>query len=79
METTDTQKFKTVAKFSEPVPAEILADVLLHLDNKLVAIGSLDRQCFMNFRQHLFRIQSLGIEIDVDYRTDNLGNVSINL
>ena len=28
METTDTQKFKTVAKFSEPVPAEILAGML---------------------------------------------------
>ena len=28
METTDTQKFKTVAKFSEPVPAEIVAGML---------------------------------------------------
>ena len=28
METTDTQTFKTVAKFSEPIPAEILAGAL---------------------------------------------------
>ena len=28
METTDTQKFKTVAKFSERMPAEILAGML---------------------------------------------------
>lgn len=28
METIDTQKFKTVAKFSEPMPAEILAGML---------------------------------------------------
>ena len=28
METTDTQNFKTVAKFSEPVPAEIVAGML---------------------------------------------------
>ena len=28
METTDTQKFKTVAKFSEPMPAQILAGML---------------------------------------------------
>ena len=28
METTDTQKFKTVAKFSERIPAEILAGML---------------------------------------------------
>ena len=28
METTDSQKFKTVAKFSEPVPAEIVAGML---------------------------------------------------
>lgn len=28
METTDTQKFKTVAKFSERLPAEILAGML---------------------------------------------------
>ena len=28
MEKTDTQQFKTVAKFSEPVPAEIVAGML---------------------------------------------------
>ena len=28
METIDTQKFKTVAKFSEPIPAEIIAGML---------------------------------------------------
>ena len=28
MEKTDTQKFKTVAKFNEPMPAEILAGML---------------------------------------------------
>jgi hypothetical protein len=28
MEKIDTQKFKTVAKFSEPIPAEILAGML---------------------------------------------------
>ena len=32
----------------------------------------------MNFRQHLFSIQSFGIEINVDNRTDNLRNVTYN-
>ncbi len=57
----------------------ILTDVLLHLDDNLFAVRTFNRHSFVNLRQHFFRIQSLGIEIHVDHRTDNLRNVSINL
>ena len=57
----------------------VLTDVLLYLDNKLTAIRSGYLESIMNFGQYLFRILPLGIEENVDNRTDDLGNVSINL
>ena len=57
----------------------ILADVLLHLDNQVAPVTTVNLQSIMNLWQHFFRILTLGIEIHVDHRADNLGNVSSNL
>ena len=57
----------------------ILADVLLHFDNQVAPVTTVNLQCIMNFWQHFLSILTFRIEINVDNRADNLGNVSSNL
>ena len=51
METTDTQDFKTVAKFSEPVPAEIVAGMLRENGIPAGVFGASSPYPCLNFAQ----------------------------
>ena len=51
METTDTQKFKTVAKFSEPIPAEILAGMLRENGIPAAVFGASSPYPCLNYAQ----------------------------
>ena len=53
--------------------------MLLHLDDELFAVATFNPQGLVNFREHLFRILSLGVKVYIDNRTDDLGNASYNL
>ena len=57
----------------------VLANVLLHLDDEVAAIGTLYAQCLIDFRQYLLRILALSVEINVDHRADNLRDMSNSL
>ena len=57
----------------------IFADVLLHLNDKLLSVRTLKLQSFVNFRQHLFRVLSGCIEVNVDNRADNLRDATVDL
>ena len=57
----------------------ILPDVLLYLDDQILPVRTLYAQGIVNLRQNLFRILSLGIKEYIDNRTDNLGDMPINL
>jgi hypothetical protein len=51
METIDTQKFKTVAKFNEPIPAEILAGMLRDNGIPAAVFGASSPYPCLNFAQ----------------------------
>ena len=57
----------------------ILTDMLLHLDDKFLAVGTNNLKSFVDLGEHFLCIQSFGIEINIDNRTNNLRNASFNL
>ena len=57
----------------------ILADVLLHLDNQVTPVTTVNLQSIVNLWQHFFSILTFCIEENVDHRANDLGNVSSNL
>ena len=57
----------------------ILSDVLLYLDNQILPISSFNTQSIVNLWQNLLRILALSIKVNIDNRTDNLGDAPINL
>ena len=70
---------QTVGRVHGNTAYGILADVLLHLDNELLTVRTVDSQSIVNLWQHFLRILALGIKVNIDDRADNLGNVSDNL
>ena len=57
----------------------VLTDMLLHLDDQVTSVWAFHLQSFVNLRKHLLWILALGIEINVDNRTNNLRDTSVNL
>ena len=57
----------------------VLADVLLDLNDEFLAIGAGDLKSIMNLWQNLLSVLACGVKIDINYRTDNLGDSPINL
>ena len=51
MDKTDTQEFKTVAKFSEPIPAEILAGMLRENGIPAAVFGASSPYPCLNYAQ----------------------------
>ena len=54
----------------------VFTDMLLNLHYQFAAVGPNDTQGIVNFRQHFLLLLALGVEVDVNYRTNNLRNVS---
>ena len=50
----------------------VFTDMLLHLNDEFTTVGALYFKSFINLWEHFLRIHALGIEIDVNNRTDNL-------
>ena len=57
----------------------VFTDVLLHFDDKLLAIRALHLERLINLGEHLLSFLTLGIEIYIDNRADNLRDASIYL
>ena len=57
----------------------VLADVLLHLHNQSLPVGSLDFQRIMNARQHQFGLCFRSFKVNVHNRSDYLRNMSNHL
>ena len=57
----------------------VFTNMLLHLNDKLLSVRTLQLQSFVDFRQHLFRVLSGCIEVNVDNRTDNLRDAPVDL
>ena len=70
---------QTVGIVHGDTPHGILTNVLLHLYDEVAAVGPDDFQRIMDFWQHFLRVESIGVVVNVDHRTDNLGYVSIDL
>ena len=54
----------------------VFTDVLLYLNHKCTSIISLDGKCIVNFWQGSLNLVCREIEVHIDYRADNLRNVS---
>ena len=57
----------------------ILADMLLHLDNQVTPVTTVNLQGIVDFWQHFLSFLAFCIEENVDDRTNDLRNVSSNL
>ncbi len=57
----------------------VFTDVLLHLDDQVGTVRAFHRQGFINLRQHLLGVLSLGVEIDIHHRANDLRDASIYL
>ena len=53
--------------------------MLLHLDDEVTAVRTFYNKGVVDSWQHFLSVQTLSIEIHIDNRTNNLGNVSSNL
>ena len=54
----------------------VITDVLLHLKQKFPTVGHLYNESFINSRKKNLSIALISIEVDIDYSTDNLGDMS---
>ena len=57
----------------------VFSDVLLHFNDELLSVRTFQLQSLVYFGQYFLCLLSCRVEIDIDYRTDNLRDVPIDL